>query len=83
MVFVTFDEVRKSLKGKVIKVVSSRIDRTDENRITEAFNQSSMINEIKMFCKNKYGEDIPFLEIDRIEDQFLTRLVDEVVKEVR
>lgn len=80
LVVLTFEELKKQLRTKVVTVVSARLDYANDAIIAETFDSSDLLLEVKSYCGSRYGESIPFLEIDRIEDRFLIRLIDETTK---
>ena len=83
MVYVTFEEIRNTMRSKVVSVVSARLDYADDKTIAEIFESCGKVSEVRLFCQKKYGDSIPFLEVDRIEDMYLIDLIEAVTKELK
>lgn len=79
VVFVTFNEFKKSLLSKTMKVVQNRFS-ISENDVTDRFEKSDALAELRSVCERRFNNEIPFLEMDRLEDQFISQIIEDVSK---
>lgn len=83
MVYVTFDELVKQLQRKAVTVIQARFEVENVSEIAERFFETSTFGEMRSFVRNKFGNDIPFVEIDRIEDRFFVGILNDLEKDFR
>jgi hypothetical protein len=83
LVFVTFEELKKGFFRKVLMVISARFPTIQESEVQEEFLKSEKLQELRSIVLNKFGGDVPFLETDRLEDQFLIGIIDEVQRSIQ
>ncbi|MHC5250654.1 hypothetical protein [Enterococcus sp. LJL90] len=79
MVFVTFEELKRELKHRVITLLCASIEFITESTASDAFEVSDSFVELKHYCQRKYPSgDIPFLDVDRISDEFTPKFLKEL-----
>lgn len=64
-------------------VISARFPTIQESEVQEEFLKSEKLQELRSIVLNKFGGDVPFLETDRLEDQFLIGIIDEVQRSIQ
>lgn len=79
MVYVTFEELKREIKHKVVTILCASAEFVTETSVSDAFEASDSLGELKLFTQRTYPSgDIPFLEVDRVEDQFLPNFLKEL-----